>query len=204
MFLKTLVTTNYASLVYYVLHLASPRIDEANILWFHMLLVSIHVQKHSSFSFIAVLFMPVCLNMNYLAQLERNSMGCVFLALPYIIIAICQLYSASEVVTRYYQAKDLRRSCQPRMVTGVKTATYVDCVSTIFMSTISILAGYCQCQTNRRAPRVICFWFLIFFFYHNNLKSCPISIQLSNCNFRIWGYFYLTDCCPYIFYYFSI
>ena len=34
---------------------------------------------------------------------------------------------------------------------------YVDCVSTIFTSTISVLAGYCQCQGNSRAPRVICF-----------------------------------------------
>ena len=33
----------------------------------------------------------------------------------------------------------------------------VDCVSTIFTSTISFQAGYCQCQTNSRAPRVICF-----------------------------------------------
>ena len=46
--------------------------------------------------------------------------------------------------------KDRRRSVQPRMATD-------DCVSTIFTSAISVPAGYCQCQTNSRAPSVICF-----------------------------------------------
>ena len=41
------------------------------------------------------------------------------------------------------------------MATSVKTATYVDCISTIYTSTISVQAGYCQCQTNSTAPRVI-------------------------------------------------
>ena len=53
--------------------------------------------------------------------------------------------------------KDRRRSGQPRMATDVKTATYVDCILTIFTSMISVPAGYLQCQMNRRAPRVICF-----------------------------------------------
>ena len=39
--LTTLASTSYASLVYYVLHVVSPRIKQ-NILSFHMLLVSIH------------------------------------------------------------------------------------------------------------------------------------------------------------------
>ena len=60
-----------------------------------------------------------------------------------------------------YQAtgtvKNRRRSGQPRMATDVKTATYVDFISTIFTSTIFVPAGYYQCQTNSRAPRVICF-----------------------------------------------
>ena len=56
-FLKTLATISYASLVYHVLHVASPRINEAKYFALHMLLVSIHVSKHSNFSFIALLFM---------------------------------------------------------------------------------------------------------------------------------------------------
>ena len=60
-----------------------------------------------------------------------------------------------------YQAigtvKDRRRSGQSRMATDVKTATYVDCISTVFTSTIAVPAGYCQCQTNSRAPRATCF-----------------------------------------------
>ena len=64
-------------------------------------------------------------------------------------------YKATGIV------KDRRRSGQPRMVTDVKTATYVDCISTIFTATIFVPAGYCQCQTNRRAPWLFCFRFLI-------------------------------------------
>ena len=33
-------------------------------------------------------------------------------------------------------------------------AAYVDCVSTIFTSTISVSTGFCQCQTNRRAQKL--------------------------------------------------
>ena len=58
-----------------------------------------------------------------------------------------------------YQAtvtvNDQRGSGQPRMATVVKTVSYVVCVSTIFTPTISFPAS--QCQTNSRAPRVICF-----------------------------------------------
>ena len=74
----------------------------------------------------------------------------------------------------------------------------------IFTSTISVQAGYCQCQTNSRAPREFVSDFLIKIFYLNNLKSLPISIQISNCNFRIIGYCYLIDCCSNIIYYFDI
>ena len=38
--------------------------------------------------------------MNNLAQLEYKKLGCVFLTSPNIIIAIRQLYSASEIITR--------------------------------------------------------------------------------------------------------
>ena len=45
---------------------------------------------------------------------------------------------------------------------------------------------------------------LIKIFYHDNFKSCPISRQISNCNFRIIGYCYLIDCCSNIIYNFDI
>ena len=69
-FLKTLATTSYALLVYYVLHVASPGINKTKYFIISHVAVSIHVYKHSRFSFIALLFMPRCLNMNDLAQLE--------------------------------------------------------------------------------------------------------------------------------------
>ena len=72
----------------------------------------------------------------------------------------CHPSTISRLRDRYQATgtvEDRCKSGQPIMATGVKTATYVDCVSTIFTSTISDPAGYCQCQTNSRAPRVICF-----------------------------------------------
>ena len=58
-FLKTLATTSYALLVYYVLHVASPRINEAK--YFVISRVASKytcIKKHNSFSFIALVFVP--------------------------------------------------------------------------------------------------------------------------------------------------
>ena len=87
--LKTLATTSYALLVFYVLHVASPRIHEANYF------IISHVackytwlyKKHSSFSFITLFFMP------RLSEHERSDAIEKWKA-------ICQLYSASGIVTR--------------------------------------------------------------------------------------------------------
>ena len=49
------------------------------------------------------------------------------LALSGIIIAIRQQYSTQKIITRLLG----RRSGQPRMTTGVNTATYVNCVNDI-------------------------------------------------------------------------
>ena len=58
-FLKTLATTSYALLVYYVLHVASPQINEAKyFIISHVACKHICIKKHSSFSFTALLFMP--------------------------------------------------------------------------------------------------------------------------------------------------
>ena len=57
--------------------------------------------------------------------------------------------------------KGRSRPGQARMATNVNTAPKVAYKDDIY---IDAPAGYRQCQTNSRAPRVICFRFLIFFF----------------------------------------
>ena len=64
----------------------------------------------------------------------------MFLALPDIMIAIRYLYSAAEIVTRLLGQLKIDAG----LVNHVKATTSVDCVSTIFTSTISVPAGYCQ------------------------------------------------------------
>ena len=57
--LKTLVTTSYESQVCYVLHVASPRIKEAkHSIISHVACNYTCIKNYSSFSFIALLFMP--------------------------------------------------------------------------------------------------------------------------------------------------
>ena len=108
-------------------------------------------------------------------------------------------YQASGTV------KDRNRPRQLRMATDIKMATNVDYIDDIYIDvTISVPAGHQHCQTNSRAPRVICFRFLIKIFYYNNLKSCPISREISNCSFRIQGFCLLTDWCSKIIYYFDM
>ena len=63
------------------------------------------------------------------------------------------------------------RPGQLRMATDIKTATDVEYIEDICIDDIR--------QTNRRAPRVICFRFLIKFFNYNNLKSCQISYRFQ-------------------------
>ena len=99
-FLKTLATTSYALLVYYVLHVASPRINEAK--YFIILHVACKYTriKHTSFSFIALLFMP------RLSEHERSDTIRVLRAgMRVSDVArhhICHpsTISASEIVTR--------------------------------------------------------------------------------------------------------
>ena len=86
-------------------------------------------KKHSSFSFIALLCMPS------LSEHERSGAIRIFKSLtsPDIIIAIHQLYSASEIV--------IRLLAQLKMDAGLASQ---DCELTIFTSTISIPDGYCK------------------------------------------------------------
>ena len=57
-------------------------------------------KKHSSFRFIALLFVPRFSEHERPGAIGMLKLGCVFLASPDIIIAIRQLYSTPEIVTR--------------------------------------------------------------------------------------------------------
>ena len=57
-------------------------------------------KKHSSFSFIVLLFVPRLSEHERSGAIGMLKAGCVFLASPDIILAIHQLYSTSEIVTR--------------------------------------------------------------------------------------------------------
>ena len=106
-------------------------------------------KKHSSFSFIALLFMP--------SLSEHEQSGAIGMLKAGVRVSEVANYhnchqSTIQRLRDHYQAtgtvKDRCRSGQPRMATGVKEATYVYCVSTIFISMISVPAGNCQCQGN--------------------------------------------------------
>ena len=93
-----------------------------NILSFHMQLVSIYVQKHSSFSFIASLFMP------RLSEHELpGTIGMLKAGVPVSDVARyhnCHPSTIHRLRDRYQATgtvKDWRRSGQPRMATGVKS-----------------------------------------------------------------------------------
>ena len=60
--------------------------------------------------------------------------------------------------TRTVKGRD--RPGQLRMATDIETAIIVDYIDDIYIDDIRS-AGYQHCQTNSRAPRVICFRFLI-------------------------------------------
>ena len=142
-------------------------------------------KKHSSFCFIAELFVP------NLSEHERPG-------------AIGMLKAGVRVsgVARYYNclpaAKQYLRDChqatrtvkgrhmpdQLIMVTDIKTATNADYIDDINIDDIHS----CWPPTlpeNSGAPRVICFRFLIKIFYYNNFISCRILRPISNCSFRI-------------------
>ena len=155
--LKTLATTSYALLVYYVLHVASPRINEANCL------INSHVAckytdiKHISLSFIALLFMP------RLSEHERSG-------------AIGMLKASVRVsdVARYHNCHPSTiqriRDCYPllgrlKIEAGLVSQEWRPasrgnlrglCIDDINIDDIRS-SRHCQCQTNSRVSRVICF-----------------------------------------------
>ena len=118
-------------------------------------------KKRGSFSFIALLFVP------RLSEHERP--GAIGMLNAGVRVSGVASYSnclppAIQHLRDCYQATRTVKGChrfgQKRMATDIKTAT-TSIISTILTSTITVLAGYQHCQTNSRAPRVICFRFPI-------------------------------------------
>ena len=121
-FLKTLATTSYALLVFYVLHVASPGINEANcFIISHVACKYTYLKKHSSFSFIALSFMPLLS--------EHQPSGAIGMLKAGVRVSDVARYhycllSTIQSLKDCYQAtgtvKDRRRSGQPKMATGFK------------------------------------------------------------------------------------
>ena len=118
-------------------------------------------EKHGSISFITLLIMPRLSEMNDLAQLECYRLGCVFLTSHDIKIAIRQFYSASEIVTRLLGQLKIEAGLVNQERRSDVRWKLTPIVSTIFALAISVPIGYRQCQTNSRAPRILCFRFFI-------------------------------------------
>ena len=99
-FLKTLATTSYTSLVYYVLHVASPRINEAKyFIISHVACKYTCIKKHSSFSFIALLFIPG------LSEHEGSgAIGMLKAGVRVSDVAIRQLYSTQRSLLGYWDS----------------------------------------------------------------------------------------------------
>ena len=122
-FLKTLATTSYALLVYYVLYVTFPRINEAkHFIISHVACKNTCLKKHSSFSFIALLSMP-CLSEHeqsgaigmLKADVRVSGVARYHTCHPLTILCLRDRYQATGTV------KARRRSGQPKMATGVKS-----------------------------------------------------------------------------------
>ena len=81
----------------------------------------------------------------------------MFLTSRDIIIAIRQLYSISEIVTKLLVQLMINAGWSVKNDDEALRQQLTSIASTVFELTISILTGYRQCQTNSRAARVICF-----------------------------------------------
>ena len=120
--LKALATTSYALLVDYVLHVASPRINEAKYFIISHVACRYTCIKTQQFSFIALLFMP--------RLSEHKQSGVIGILKADVRVSDVARYhnchpSTIQHLRDRYQAtgtvEDRRSSGQPRMVTGVKS-----------------------------------------------------------------------------------
>ena len=80
----------------------------------------------------------------------------MFLKSCHIIIAIRQLYNVSEIVTKLLVQLKIDAGWSIKNDDPALRRQLTSIASTIFALTISVPNGYRQCQTNSRAPRVIC------------------------------------------------
>ena len=135
--------------------MASQQINEAKyFIISHIACMYTCIKKHSSFSFIALLFVP------------RLSVG--MLKTGVHVSGIARYYNCHPSAIQHLRdcnqatrtVKGRHRHGQLRMATNIRRQLTL-IISTIFTSTISVPAGYQHCQTNSWAPRVICFRFLI-------------------------------------------
>ena len=116
-------------------------------------------KKHSSYSFTALIFMP------RLSEYERpGAIGMLKAGVRVSGVArYCNCHpSAIQHLRDCYQAtRTVKVDTGPANLEWRPTLRrqLTSILSTIFTLTISVLAGYQHCQTNSRAPRVICFRF---------------------------------------------
>ena len=134
----TMATTSYASVIYYFLHVASPRIDEAK--YFIISYTACRytcIKKHDSFSFIALLFVP--------RVSEHERPGAIGMLKAWVRVSgVARYYnchpSAIQHLRDCYQAtrtvKGRHRPDQLRMATDIKTATNVDYIDDIYIDDI--------------------------------------------------------------------
>ena len=121
-FLKTLATTTYASLFYYVLHVASPNINDTKyFIISHVACKDTCIKKTAALVFIVLLFMP------RLSEHERSgAIGMLKAGVRVSDVARyhnCHLPTIQRLRDRYQAigtVKDRRKTGQPRMATGVK------------------------------------------------------------------------------------
>ena len=133
-----MATTSYASVIYYFLHVASQRFNEAKyFIISHITCRYTCIKIHSSFSFIAVLFVP------RLSEHERpGAIGmlkagvCVsdvtwyYNCIPSTVQCLRDLYQATGTVKYQMQV------WLTKMMTRRKTATYVECFDDIYIDDI--------------------------------------------------------------------
>ena len=120
-------------MIYYFLHVASPRINEAKYCIISHIACKHTCIKHSSFSFTALLFVP------RLSEHERSGVFGMLKA-GVRVSGVARYYNCHQHLRDCYQAtmtvKGRYRPAQLRIATDNKTATYVDYIDDIYIDDI--------------------------------------------------------------------
>ena len=133
-----MTTTSYASVICYFLHVASPRINEVKyFIISHIACRCTCIKKHSSFSFIALLFVP------RLSEHERP--GAIDILKAGVRVSdVARYHNCHQSAIKHPRdchqatrtAKGRHMACQLRMATDIKTATNVDYIDDIYIDDI--------------------------------------------------------------------